>query len=98
MKITRYVINDNLTILTGFPEEIKGNLINFSKNNIKEEELLNFNYDISSICFILSDFNKGDNKREFVKKIDYYKNIDKENELLKELSVNSNSIKLNKKL
>ena len=80
-----------------FPKEIKGNYIEINKNNIKEEELVNFNCKIKNIEEIFSDFNKNGNIKEFLDKVNLYKSK-RENELLKEISNNSNNIKLNKKL
>ena len=81
-----------------FPKEINGNSIFLHSNNIKEEELVNFDCKMENIEKIYSDFNQDGNVEEFLNKVNYYKNIKKENELLKELSVNSNNVKLNKKL
>ena len=58
--------------------------MSFSNNKIKEEELVNFNCDISVVDDIYSDFNNDGNIKEFLEKVNYYKNIKKENELLKE--------------
>ena len=43
------------------------------------------------------DFNKNGNVEEFFEIVNYYKSK-KENELLKELSINSKNVKSNKKL
>ena len=89
---------NKLTNFEYFPKEIRGNHVQIIYNNeIKEEELVNFNCNIENVKKIYSDFNKNGSKEEFLNKVNYYK-IKKENELLKELSIHSNNVKLNKKL
>ena len=90
--------NNNLTSFKYFPKEIKGKYVCTCGNNIKEEELVNFNCKMENINKIYSDFNTDRNVEEFLNKVSYYKNIKKENELLKELSIASSNVKLNKKL
>ena len=90
--------NNQLTSLKEFSNiNLKGYL-SFKDNKIKEEELVNFNCNIENVKNIYSDFNEDGDKEEFLNKVNYYKNIKEENELLKELSINRNNIKLNKKL
>ena len=93
-----YCNSNNLTDFKYFPLVIEGNCFSISDNNIKEEELVNFNCDISIVDDIYSDFNKNGNKNQFLEKMVYYKNIIKENELLKKTINNDINIKLNKKL
>ena len=88
---------NQLTNLENFPEIITGDFIKINKNKIREEELVNFNCNIKNVNKIYSNFNKYGDKEEFLEKVNYYK-IKKENDLLKELSVNGNNVKLNKKL
>ena len=89
---------NNLISLKGCPQEINGNFIYINKNTIKEDELVNFNCKVKNIKEIHSDFNQDGNVEEFFNKVNYYKNIKKENELLKELSITGSNVKLNKKL
>ena len=89
--------NNNLTSFEYFPLKIKGNCLKINKNYLKEDELINFNCDVINIEYVYSDFNKNGNKEEFLNKVNYYKSKH-ENELLKELSVNSFNVKSNKKL
>ena len=94
-----YCNNNKLISFEFFPQEINGNSIFLHNIEIKEEEeLVNFDCKMENIEKIYSDFNEYGNVEEFLNKVNYYKNIKKENELLKELSVNSNNVKLNKKL
>ena len=87
--------NNNLTSFEYFPKTIKGSFLNIYENDIPEEELVNFNCDITNVIDIYSDFNPSRNKEEFLGKMNYYE-IKKENELLKKISNNNN--KINKKL
>ena len=89
--------NNRLISFEFFPQEINGNFIFLHNIEIKEEELVNFHCKMENIEKIYSDFNEDGNVEEFLNKVNYYKSK-KENELLKELSVNSNNVKLNKKL
>ena len=88
---------NELTNFEDFPKEINGDFIFMHDNKIKEEELVNFNCNIENVKNIYSDFNTTGDKEGFLNKVNYYK-IKKENELLKELSIHSNNMKLNKKL
>ena len=90
---------NELISLKGCPKEINGDFIYINKNNIKEDELINFNCKVENIKEIFSDFHEGGNKEQFLNKVSFYKSK-RENELFKELSVNvnGNNIKLNKKL
>ena len=88
---------NKLINLEYFPKRLGGKVFNIENNNFLEEELVNFNCDMKNIEEIFSNFNEDGNKEEFLNKVNFYKSK-KENELLKELSVNSNNIKLNKKL
>ena len=90
--------DNELKILEYFPPKINGIFIAFYKNKIKEEELVNFNCEMENVENIYSDFNQYGDVKELLEKVSHYKNVKKENELLKELSINSNNIKLNKKL
>ena len=89
--------DNKLTSFEYFPKMVKGEVLKISLNMIKEEELVNFNCKMENIKKIYSSFNKERNVEDFLKKVNYYKSK-KENELLKELSINSNNVKLNKKL
>ena len=90
--------HNNLTSFKFFPKEIKGSYISIYGNKIREEDLVNFNCKMENVELIYSDFNEDRNKEEFLEKVSHYKNIKKENELLKELSIASSNVKLNKKL
>ena len=91
--------DNNLTSFECFSKEINGIFIYFHQNNIDEKELFNFNCKMKNVVYLCSDFHKDGNVEAFFNKLNYYKIIPSENELLKELiNENVNNVKLNKKL